>query len=159
MTIKLKNLQYVSSIGQNSNLTKLHGAGVYKSGKIICTGYNHDRTCYYKNVMCSTHAEIDVCRKLINNYYKIYDKNVYNIRRKMKKLTLYVSRNDINILSIPCTDCMNQLYKIGIQKIIYSSGNENIYEVIKSNDIDKTRKSPVNLKMCKYTKINNMIIK
>ena len=159
MSSKLNKLLYVSKHSENSKMSKTHGACIYKSNKLICSGINSERSCYFKNVMCSTHAEVDVLRKLVNNFSNFYKNNVYDIRRKMKKFTMFVSRDNFNVSSKPCKDCMDQLNRSGIHKIYYSTGDKDIINSLKTDETDKTRKSPVNLIAEKYTKIRTLVKK
>ncbi len=73
-------------------------------------------------VDASIHSEISALialeRKMAKSSYSIKD-----IRRKMKKITLYVIRiNEQNQLrnSAPCAHCLYWIQKLGIKKIVYS---------------------------------------
>lgn len=58
----------------------------------------------------------------------------------MKKLTLIVVRTNKDLSlsnSMPCFNCVNILKDIGIEKIIYSSGDKNIYKKVKIHDLPK----------------------
>ncbi len=150
---KEKKMLYVQHVSENSKMSKNHGAVIYKGNKLMCIGHNHNRSCYYGNIMCSTHAEIDVLRKFINNvlYGKISNSlNFYDIRRTMKKYTMYTSRSDKNLLSIPCKDCAEFIFKMGIKKIYYM--NESNILLFREKDISSSEKSSVNKKMSPYTK-------
>ena len=159
--IKNKEITYLNKAAEyakNSNIEKGHGAIICKNGKHICSGYNHTRSSYYNNVLCSTHAEIDALRKLIHSYTSLYnERNLVQLRRKTKKYIIYTSRSNISINSTPCTYCMIQLNNYGITKIVCSNGTDTIYSKIKYSDIHLTRLSPVSklnahLKVCVMSK-------
>jgi tRNA(Arg) A34 adenosine deaminase TadA len=152
---KINRFTYLTNNSVENNMNNIHIAGIYKNSKLICIGHNHLRTCYYGNVMWSTHAEIDVLRKFINSYTKFYYNNSYNIRRKMKKYIIYVTKDDIDKNSKPCTDCMYQLNIVGICKIVYSN-NSKIY-TINTNNYTETRQSFSNIRNNDHIKNMSLI--
>ena len=94
-----------------------HGCVAVKNGRIIGRGYNTYRTSskdgFIQNCM-TCHAEISALRQV----------NKYN--KNFKKVILYIVRLDHNNClksSGPCIDCMNQILRLKIKRIIYSNND------------------------------------
>jgi tRNA(Arg) A34 adenosine deaminase TadA len=94
-----------------------HGCVAAINGKIIARGPNNYRQHSHDGIMnnpFSCHAEMDVLRKCLQKVSI----------EKMKKITFYVTRVtcDGQIKnSAPCADCLQQLQKYNIKRIIYST--------------------------------------
>ena len=92
-----------------------HGCVAVKNGRIIGRGYNNYRTCssdgFIQNCM-TCHAEISALRE------------VNKLNKDFKKVSLYIVRVDHNNClksSAPCVDCMKQIIRLKIKRIIYSN--------------------------------------
>jgi tRNA(Arg) A34 adenosine deaminase TadA len=121
--------QYLLDAAQNSELAARHGAIVTKgSHKPIYSGFNKSRTKVSDYLMSSTHAEIDVAKR-VYNYYKKRTNNHRELNRTMSKFTIWVGRilrNDTISNSEPCSDCCKKLKEMGFTKIGYTSRDGNI---------------------------------
>lgn len=115
--------QHLYDAAQNSELAARHGAIVTKgSHKPIYTGFNKSRSKVSEYLMSSTHAEIDVAKK-VYNYYKKRTSNYRELMRVMSKFTIWVGRilrNDTISNSEPCSDCCRKLRKMGFTRIGYT---------------------------------------
>lgn len=49
-----------------SPLKYSHACGIFDGHKKLVCGHNHERSTYRGNLMCSFHAEMDACSKLIS---------------------------------------------------------------------------------------------
>ena len=102
---------------RRSSCLMQHGCVAVKNGRIIGRGYNNYRTCsndgFIQNCM-TCHAEISAIRQA----------NKLNIN--FKKVSLYIVRVDNkNCLksSAPCIDCMKQINRLKIKRIIFSNND------------------------------------
>lgn len=149
---------------KNNIETYNHLSVITKGGKPICYGQNTSfRTCYKSNIMCSMHAELNVIYKYINsysnsNYQKKY--NSYDIRRKMKKIKLYVTQSNLGN-SIPCSHCFSQMNILCIGKIIFTINDKKIITIKNNTDIINydlfIRPSEGNEFNKKYIQYNNIV--
>jgi len=88
-----------------------HYAYVTKSGKIIASGQNgHSGGRKFSKSICTTHAEVDALKSLIN--YK---------QRKRSKLQLLSEAHDGQGYrnSMPCIYCCEAIQKWGIRWVVY----------------------------------------
>jgi tRNA(Arg) A34 adenosine deaminase TadA len=125
--------------------THTHYACIYEHGKLICDGINQNtRTCYNNNISCSIHAEIHALHKFINVYKCMHnERNPYKIRRKMKKIIMYVTKSNMSN-SIPCSDCYHQLLSLTVKKIYCTTNNNIIVNIINNTDKFVIRQSDCN---------------
>jgi deoxycytidylate deaminase len=135
---------------RKSNGTFKLGAIIYQGTKKICAGYNTNaRTTYRKNICCSLHAEMDTVTRFLNSFIKIHiTRNADKIRRKMNKYSICVVRSIIGddgnfslVSSLPCHECLNQLKRLGLNKVIYSE-NKNI-RVARLSQIEQNKSTSV----------------
>jgi tRNA(Arg) A34 adenosine deaminase TadA len=107
-----------------STMSARHGAIITKgSHKPIYTGHNKKRSKQDSYLMPSTHAEIDVARRLYN-YYKRRTNNKRDLNRIMSKFTIWVGRilrNDSLSNSEPCNDCCRKLKSMGFTRLGYTT--------------------------------------
>ena len=109
-----------------SNLLFQHGCIATQGGKIIACGHNNNR-CYthneqFLNNACTCHAEMAVMIKLYNKFTK-----KSKLNRKMKEITLYISRikdEEIKYNSAPCIECLETIKKFNIKRIIFYLNDE-----------------------------------
>lgn len=123
-----------------------------KSLDCIRNNYDGQKARLFGMTYCdaSIHSEISALialeRKMSKSSYSIKD-----IRRKMKKITLYVIRvNEINQLrnSAPCAHCLYWIQKLGIKRIVYSI-DENTYVSSNPNHLTTTHLSNSQRKIMK----------
>jgi len=134
MTTKLDDLsisaeKYINLAREESFKSPVlmkHGCVAVINGRVMARGHNHYRTQsndgYIKN-SCTCHAEMDTLRTLNKRYIKS-KKEVNN-----KKVVLYIVRTDNKgelKESGPCIDCLRQILKLNIKKIIYSCNNNSV---------------------------------
>lgn len=119
---------------EKSNLLFKHGCVATYGGKIIASGCNthksYSNDCFIKD-QCSCHAEINVLRKIYNNY-KHKDRK---LKKVMKNTTLYVSRcssQGKSTNSAPCMKCLKTIKSFNIKKIIFVLNDE--YHIYKTTD-------------------------
>jgi len=113
----------------NSELLQKHSAMLSKSGlrQTRFTGYNHYGKYNFTNDNPSIHAECDTLDRFIW-YQQTRHSNNAKIRRKLKKLQLFIARLNMNVNnpyefsnSAPCFHCLNTLKNYGIKKVVYTS--------------------------------------
>ncbi len=141
----------------------------FKLAAVVCKGKvpitqtlsnNHYRQCFRDKVtktrtfINSTHAEVAAAMKLISFCFKDYAKkqqNLKNLRRHMKKYTLYVVRSGVDDTqeeinfndrimksSKPCKNCVKYLQNIGLTKVVYVDNNNHFQKVNIANwDLNK----------------------
>ena len=123
-----------------SSIRFQHGAIICKSGKIIIKGHNHSRTMYNGKLSPCTHSEMHV----IIEWFKLVSKsnpNFKQIQRKGRKCSLYIIRSNHdstdNIFSNskPCLMCSLLVKKCNFKQVIYTTGDHQIYNIIKPKDI------------------------
>jgi hypothetical protein len=118
----------------SSELLMRHSAMIHRSGKkqTNIIGHNHYIQSKISNNDDHTiHAECDTINKFINNARQHNNSNDAKIRRKLKKVRLFIVRmnnayikgHDCNMFSNsdPCIDCLNIIKKYGIKKIVVSN--------------------------------------
>jgi tRNA(Arg) A34 adenosine deaminase TadA len=106
-----------------------HFSGIFKNGKIVCTGNNHLRNSYNGRCVCfSTHAEIDVIHKVLN---LLNPKNLKNY----VMVVVRIGRDGNIKNSRPCNQCIETMCKYRIKKVIYSTDDES-FEVQKPEYMD-----------------------
>ena len=106
-----------------------HGCIVLHHGKIMSTGYNYDKVVYknkllYRNVSCSTHAEMSAILSLKG-------------KKANSLLVIRVGKDGTLRDSKPCKYCHEFIYKIGIKKIYFSTNNQEII-CTKTNKINSS---------------------
>lgn len=157
---RLASLAAIES--RKSNLCYKHGAIIYQGKKKICAGYNSNtRTTYRKNICCSIHAEMDTVTRFLNSFVKIHaTRNADKIRRKMGKYSICVVRSSVRedgnlcfMNSLPCRDCLRKLQMVGLNKVIYSDGNDDI-KAARISDIQTNH-----LNWCNVMKLPNVMNK
>lgn len=103
-------------MAQKSSARQRHGAVVFKSGRVLGTGFNKDRnnpdivSPEHIKGHCSVHAEIDAIR----------DAN-WNVRGA----TIFVARingKGMDRNSKPCERCQVVIEETEIKKVIYTTG-------------------------------------
>ena len=106
-----------------------HGCVAVINGRVMARGHNHYRTQssdgYIKN-SCTCHAEMDTLRTLNK---KTIMKKGRGGEINNKKVVLYIVRTDHKgelKESGPCIDCLTQILKLNIKKIIYSCNNNSV---------------------------------
>ena len=124
-----------------------HKAIIYQGKKKICSGYNQIlRTVYKGNYACSIHAEMDTVVKFLNSFLKIHNikHNPDKLKRKLNKYSICVvrvsERNDGTIEcmnSMPCRDCFQKLQTVGLNKVCYTTADNQIY-ACRIKNIDTT---------------------
>ena len=136
--------KFIDLCSKNDNK---HVAGIYKNGKLLCNASNDtSRTIYNKNITCSLHAEINVLIKYKDTYSQLFkESNPHKIRRKMRKISLYVARDSMNN-SLPCDNCYNELIKLSINKVIFSYDGTFHIQKLNQEKIFVTRKSKCTIK-------------
>ena len=110
------------------NVTIINGGKIIASGCNTHKSYSND--CFIKD-QCSCHAEINVLRKIYNNY-KHKDRK---LKKVMKNTTLYVSRcssQGKSTNSAPCMKCLKTIKSFNIKKIIFVLNDE--YHIYKTTD-------------------------
>lgn len=116
----------IVDICKTSKLSARHGAIITKgSSRVIFTGRNQERSRYRNCNVPSMHAEMVVVNKIINHLKKQF-LNALQIKRIIGKYTLWVGRitRDNRIAnSMPCSDCLKKLKRIGIKRIGFSNDN------------------------------------
>ena len=108
-----------------------HGCVITKNSKVITYGVNQGmRTKCLNNIRSCVHAEIDAANKLIKILKKKHGKNYKNY---VSKYTLWVVRmpnfehSDVKVIeSKPCYFCTRDLYRLGFEKIAYSTNKNTI---------------------------------
>lgn len=114
-------------------------AGIAIKGQLISTGRNQRRTHpFQKQFAKNDHAiflHAETCA--ISNSLNHISKN------DLKKATLYIhrvklpnkdSQEYIDGLAKPCVGCMSAIAAFGIKKVIYSTDENNSYEILERND-------------------------
>ena len=132
-----------------------HGAIITKGSKVVCKGFNNNRTKYLNCIDCCTHAEMDVARSFVNRYLKKQSgwRNQGN-RYNLNGYILWVvrisnPRNDCLesklTSSKPCKNCIKHLLSFGFNKIGYSDENGNIVmtnlNYMKSNHLSNAQRT------------------
>lgn len=147
---KIKSI--IVDICKTSNLSARHGAIITKgSSRVIFTGKNQERSRYGNCNVPSMHAEMVVVNKIINHLRKQFF-NKQQIERIMSKYTLWVgriTRDDIIANSMPCSDCLKKLKKIGIKRIGFSNENGDFVicniNQLTNNHLSKAQRDCINL--------------
>lgn len=142
-----KNINVAIEQAQQSTMNFQHGAILTKGSKIISMGFNTSRSQFLNiNELC-IHAEMEVIRKASNS------KNI-PINLKMKNMpkpflnncsmwVVRISKADPYKLmySKPCMKCIEQMKKLGIKKVYYSTGNEDEIKVENVKDLNSNHMS------------------
>lgn len=106
-----------------SQANKKHGAVVVKSGRVVGTGYNKDRNSPFVvspehiKPHCSRHAEFEALKEARGNA----DGAILYVAR--------VNRQGSDCNSKPCSLCETVIKEANIKKVIYTKGNDNVYQV------------------------------
>ena len=126
-----KFINLAASEAHNSPCLMRHGCIAVKNGKIIGRGYNNYRSSskdgFINNCM-TCHAEIAAIREV--------HKRNYNF----KKVVLYVVRLDANNdlqESGPCVDCMEQIQKLNIKRVVHSTYGGKVEKIKPVNYVSK----------------------
>ena len=151
---------------KKSTITFQHGAVITKGNKIIFKGHNHERSLVKGKLTYCLHSEMVV----VNDWLKMCCKNISDpniIKRKGKKFTIYITRNNNDntnnnfSFSKPCFMCTQLLKKCNFKRIIYTTGDNNIFRVVKPSHLDDgvlTSVDKQNLKNIQmFRQINNLI--
>ena len=68
---QMRMLNLTAQTAQLSPLKYSHACGIFDGHKKIVDGYNHERSTYRGELMCSFHAEMDACSKLMSVLFLI----------------------------------------------------------------------------------------
>ena len=63
---QIRMLNLTAQSASLSSLKYRHSCGIFKGGKKIVEGHNHDRSTYRGKFMCSFHAEMDAYSNLMS---------------------------------------------------------------------------------------------
>jgi len=125
-----------------SNQNFCHAAIITKGSKPVVFGINNDRSLIRGKIAICSHAEIDAVLKWRNLYFR----DVKDKKRKGKKYNLYVVRKNKqgDVLfsnSKPCQSCSKILKQCNFNKIIYSTGNSDIFKSVRISELTSSHKS------------------
>jgi tRNA(Arg) A34 adenosine deaminase TadA len=135
---KIRLCEMALEVAHKSDIKIKHGAIIAKGSKPIMFGFNHNRSLVGGKFCCSYHAEMHVIMLWLKKCGK-HDKK--KISRKAKKLNLYIARRNKDITnnmfssSKPCSMCIKLLLRCNFKNIIFTTGKENIYEVVKLSNL------------------------
>jgi deoxycytidylate deaminase len=116
-----------------SELLMRHSAMIIRSGKkqTNIIGHNHYTPSKNSNNNQSIHAECDTINKFIWNARYHDNSNDAKIRRKLKKIRLFITRLNNSYIngnscymfsnSDPCIECLKAIKNYGIKKIVVSN--------------------------------------
>jgi len=137
-----------------SILSFKHGSIITKGGKKILSGCNQKRSTCNGKLCCSYHSEVNVLYKFRKMF--IIKKNIkytHELKRISKKFDIYTTRtnnaNDNFLDGFPCSSCLNNLKKIGIKNIIFTSQDGLIHKR-KIRDLDSQHISKAQTNLNKY---------
>lgn len=131
MNSMLKKLEYAKKIPIKNTMKHTHICMIMIGKKIISIGFNSNKTSIkingdkYKIPTC--HAEIEAISKIKNK------------KNSKKKYDLYIIRikNESFKNSKPCLNCITYIKNLGyIKRIIYTTGDEDVYNIQKINNIE-----------------------
>ena len=118
-------------------------AAICSGSKILAINSNTHRNKYGDEIKCSGHGEVACIHNLLPFWlsktgkkgYMIYDSKV---RRRMRKMTIYVARyksstQNLSGHSAPCSNCLCKIKETGIKKIVYADENGNIQKCLTKN--------------------------
>jgi len=115
---------------QNSNCKFKHGAIIIKGNRVVCRGYNNDRSSFLGKLDYQQHAEMNVVTKFFNQNIRRNPDILKNIHR-YKILVVRISNNEDHktVSSGPCITCVNRLKDLGFRYLIYSNENDELQEI------------------------------
>lgn len=105
----------------NSQVNKKHACCIQDNKDLIICCNSNERSIFsaiYNKPMYGIHAEINCLYKYLKNH-KLFYKNINFIRKKTKKLIIYVIKSNYGN-SKPCQHCINTLKYYGIKKLYYT---------------------------------------
>ncbi len=127
----MKIFNKIKCVAEQNQMKNKHGCALVFKNKIYNIGINHSRTCYNINnkkvYVPSSHAEFSCIINFIKN----------NNVKKLQKMDLYVMyySNGKYKNSKPCFNCIDFIKNFNINKIIYTTGLDDIYVIEKVQDI------------------------
>ena len=104
-----------------SKMNKKHACCIQDSKDFTICCNSNDRsifTAIYNKPIHGIHAEINCLYTYLKNH-KLFNKNINYIRKKTKKIIIYVTKSNYGN-SKPCQHCINTLKYYGIKKLYYT---------------------------------------